>query len=256
MNRTSCSLMLDRMAARSPACWMAGPLVTRSGAESWWAMIIAIVVLPRPGGPDISTWSGVRPRATAASSISDSCSRTRSWPMSSSRVRGRRAASNARSSGVASPITVSGSMSRSRSSSMIRPSRACAGRRAAGSGRRHRRRDGRRAATVSTACSASRLDQPRPWRASRTWSRQAPPPVPTEVTGEPTRSLSSTTIRSAPLRPMPGTAVRAAWSDPEMACRSRSGVRTASIACATLGPTPLAVWTSSNMSRSSTSAKP
>ena len=55
--------------ARSPACWIAGPLVIRSGAESWWAMIIAIVVLPSPGGPDSSTWSGVRPRATAASSI-------------------------------------------------------------------------------------------------------------------------------------------------------------------------------------------
>ena len=37
---------------------MAGPLVIRSGAPSSAAMIIANVVLPRPGGPDSSTWSG------------------------------------------------------------------------------------------------------------------------------------------------------------------------------------------------------
>ena len=78
MNKTSPSLMPDKMAARSPACWMAGPLVIRNGAASWLAMIIAIVVLPSPGGPDSRTWSGVRPLATAASSTSDSCSRTRS----------------------------------------------------------------------------------------------------------------------------------------------------------------------------------
>ena len=34
---------------------MAGPLVMRSGAPSSAAMIIAMVVLPRPGGPDSST---------------------------------------------------------------------------------------------------------------------------------------------------------------------------------------------------------
>ena len=33
-------------------------------------MIIASVVLPSPGGPDSSTWSGARPRRRAASSTS------------------------------------------------------------------------------------------------------------------------------------------------------------------------------------------
>ena len=55
MNRTSPSSSEDRMAARSPACWIAGPEVIRSGEESSAAMIIASVVLPRPGGPDSST---------------------------------------------------------------------------------------------------------------------------------------------------------------------------------------------------------
>ena len=41
--------------ARSPARSMAGPLLIRSGAPSSAAMIIAIVVLPSPGGPDSST---------------------------------------------------------------------------------------------------------------------------------------------------------------------------------------------------------
>ena len=50
----------DRMAARSPACWMAGPLEIRSGADISAAMIMARVVLPSPGGPDSSTWSGTR----------------------------------------------------------------------------------------------------------------------------------------------------------------------------------------------------
>ena len=41
--------------ARSPARSIAGPLVIRSGAPSSAAMIMAIVVLPSPGGPDSST---------------------------------------------------------------------------------------------------------------------------------------------------------------------------------------------------------
>ena len=55
MKTTSPSLSVDSTAARSPARSIAGPLVIRSGAPSSAAMIIAIVVLPRPGGPDIST---------------------------------------------------------------------------------------------------------------------------------------------------------------------------------------------------------
>src|SRR6478609_3740017 len=99
---TSPSFMPERIAARSPAWVMAGPLVSRSGAVISWAMIIASVVLPRPGGPESSTWSGTRPRPRAASRTSPSCSRTRCWPTTSARVRGRSAASTARSSPSAS----------------------------------------------------------------------------------------------------------------------------------------------------------
>ena len=62
-NNTSPSLTDDKIAAKSPACCTAGPLVIRSGASISAAMIIAIVVLPRPGGPHRSTWSATRPRA-------------------------------------------------------------------------------------------------------------------------------------------------------------------------------------------------
>ncbi len=55
MKTTSPSLSVDRIAARSPARSIAGPLVTRSGAPSSAAMIMASVVLPSPGGPDSST---------------------------------------------------------------------------------------------------------------------------------------------------------------------------------------------------------
>src|SRR5262245_1808402 len=104
-NSTSPSASEERIAARSPACWMAGPLVIRIGAPSSTAMIIARVVLPSPGGPDSSTWSGGRPRLSAACRISASCSLTRSWPISSASRRGRRVASTSRSSPPASAAT-------------------------------------------------------------------------------------------------------------------------------------------------------
>ncbi len=55
MNRTSPPFSDVSMEARSPARSIAGPLVIRNGAPSSAAMIIAIVVLPSPGGPDSST---------------------------------------------------------------------------------------------------------------------------------------------------------------------------------------------------------
>ncbi len=84
--------------------WIAGPLVSRNGVVISAAMIIASVVLPSPGGPESSTWSGARPRWRAASSTRPSCSRTRCWPTTSSRVLGRSAASTARSSPSASAV--------------------------------------------------------------------------------------------------------------------------------------------------------
>src|SRR5580704_12882163 len=62
MKTTSPSLRVDKVATRSPDRSIAGPLVTRIGAPSSAATIIAIVVLPRPGGPASRTWSGGRPR--------------------------------------------------------------------------------------------------------------------------------------------------------------------------------------------------
>ena len=64
------------------------------------------------------------------------------------------------------------------------------------------------------------------------------------------------TIRSAPLRPMPGTWVSEAKSLVAIARRSSRGGWTASIVCASFGPTPFAVCSSSNSARSSSSAKP
>jgi hypothetical protein len=55
MNTTSPSPRVDSTAARSPARSMAGPLVIRIGVPSSAAMIMAMVVLPSPGGPDSST---------------------------------------------------------------------------------------------------------------------------------------------------------------------------------------------------------
>ena len=118
MKTTSPSLRVDKIAARSPERSMAGPLVMRIGAPSSAATIIAIVVLPRPGGPASSTWSGGRPRRSALCKISDSCSRTRAWPVNSVSRLGRSALSIMRSSASASADTIA-SVSRS-----IRPRRA------------------------------------------------------------------------------------------------------------------------------------
>ena len=60
MNSTSPGTSDDSSAARSPACWMAGPLDMRSGRPLSCATIIASVVLPSPGGPASRMWSGVR----------------------------------------------------------------------------------------------------------------------------------------------------------------------------------------------------
>src|SRR6478609_3273947 len=97
------------MAARSPACWIAGPLLIRSGAVISDATIMASVVLPRPGGPEKRTWSALRPRIRDAFSTRESCLRTRCWPTKSSRFLGRSAASMRRSSGSSPAATRDGS---------------------------------------------------------------------------------------------------------------------------------------------------
>ncbi len=102
----------DSIAARSPACWMAGPLVTRSGAPSSCATIIASVVLPSPGGPESRTWSGAWPRPRAASSTSDELLADDALPDELVEPRGRSAASTARSSSSAPLVATSAEASR------------------------------------------------------------------------------------------------------------------------------------------------
>ena len=72
------------------------------------------------------------------------------------------------------------------------------------------------------------------------------------------RSCRAARARSArrPCEPIPGTLVRATRSPVVTAARSASGLCTASIARASLGPTPDTVWTVSNTCRSSSSANP
>ena len=286
MNTTSPSASVDRIAARSPARSIAGPLVIRSGAPSSAAMIMAIVVLPSPGGPDISTWSGGRPRRSAPSSTSDSCSRTRAWPTNSSSRLGRSAPSITRSSASASGRHHAG-----RRASCAHAPVARASRPAPRSCAPSTRSAARRATDTSTAWPArsrpgvpaagqqfrldrgdrlvgvprlpAQADQARPHLVPPGRGRGAParacrPPRTggPASPGEPSRPASSSTIRWAPFRPMPGTVVSAVRSSVATARRSASGVNTASIARASRGPTPLAVCSSSNVLRSSSPAKP
>src|SRR5215472_15206148 len=64
-------------------------------------MMCESVVLPRPGGPNSSTWSSDSLRFTAASIKMESWLRIFSWPMYSPSARGRSVRSNASSCGVA-----------------------------------------------------------------------------------------------------------------------------------------------------------
>src|SRR6266508_4229428 len=89
------------MAARSPARSRAGPEVMRKPTSSSTATIAARLVLPSPGGPGNSRWSGGSPRLRADSSTTPSCSRVRAWPTNSASRRGRRLPSPAPSPGMA-----------------------------------------------------------------------------------------------------------------------------------------------------------
>src|SRR4051812_27757007 len=115
--------------------------------------------------------------------------------------------------------------------------------------------------TAASASSTSRVPQPRPTRAERSWSRQAPTPWPGRRTVSPPEetpslSLSSSTRRWAPLRPTPGTNVKAPTSSVATATRTASGECTESTAWASFGPTPLTDCRTSNTARSSALPKP
>jgi hypothetical protein len=63
MNSTSRGSRLVSSAARSPGRSSTGPEVWRRLTPISRAMMCASVVLPRPGGPNSSTWSSASPRA-------------------------------------------------------------------------------------------------------------------------------------------------------------------------------------------------
>ena len=112
MNRTSSSSNDDRMLARSPACWIAGPDVTRIGTPSSLDTIIASVVLPNPGGPASRMWSGGTCRLRAASRKSCSCFFSSGWPMKESKAAGRSSSSLTGSSSNGSAETMRSDLSR------------------------------------------------------------------------------------------------------------------------------------------------
>ena len=170
MKSTSPGTRLDSSAARSPACWIAGPLDIRRGRLDSWATIIASVVLPSPGGPASRMWSGVRFCRAAASRSSCSWPRTFDWPTNSASERGRRAPSKASSvsdSGVglitrSAAVKSAGSSRRRRSRRSPRALRTEPGQRRAAAApapsRAHRR---------SPRRSPPRRPAPRPGRSSR-----------------------------------------------------------------------------------------
>jgi len=159
MNSTSPGTRLDSRAARSPACWMAGPLDMRSGRPLSCATIIARVVLPSPGGPASRMWSGVRFCIAAASSSNCSCPRTFACPTNSASDRGRRAPSKASS---ASDSAAGRTKSASRSSVTSAPAGVQAGRARAAAGPEP---EGRRLRSPTRR--PLRRPEPRPVRSSR-----------------------------------------------------------------------------------------
>ena len=109
-------------------------------------------------------------------------------------------------------------------------------------------------ATDSTAASASLTDQPSPSSPARTWSRQHSSPARETGTGRHPLPVGRTDpvleLEHDPLRALCADAGHLAERHQVLvatARRSSSGPCTATIACASLGPTPLAVWSSSKI---------
>src|SRR5689334_439084 len=111
MRSTSRGSRLVSSAARSPGRSSTGPEVWRRFTPSSRAMMCASVVLPRPGGPNSSTWSSASPRLRAAWMKISSCPRTFSWPTYSASVPGRNERSNCSSCGEAGRWEISRSVS-------------------------------------------------------------------------------------------------------------------------------------------------
>ena len=250
---------------------MAGPLVMRSGAPSSAATIIARVVLPSPGGPDSSTWSGGRPRAAwRASSTIESCSRTLpgrrtpssvAWGAGPPRTRRprRRPASTASAASRRVGVAVDCDPS----------SRGSCGRSAAQRPARSRTGDVRpSAASASGATAVDRVvglaaDQPRPDErlaqlvlATRAGAGRSDGAGGGAHGRPPSRSLSSRTMRCGALLADAGHLGQRRRGLRWRPRGARVGRCTASTAWASRGPTPAAVCSASKTSRSSSSTKP
>ncbi len=101
MNKRSPSSRLVRTPAMSAGCSSTGPLEVRMRASISFAMIIARVVFPSPGGPESSTWSRVSPRCRAAVMNTSRFSLIFSCPTNSSSDCGRSSFSTSVSDGLA-----------------------------------------------------------------------------------------------------------------------------------------------------------
>ena len=168
-------------------------------APSSAATIIARLVLPRPGGPESRTWSGGSPRRRGALEHQlQLLAHPRLADELGEPARPQR--------GLDVEVVGLGRPRPSRDRSPGAPE--------TGSARPAAPPDARRrppfsASTASTACSAGLAGKPRPSSASTTWSRALPADAGAlgAGAGATTLSRSSRTIRSAPLRPIPGTRV-------------------------------------------------
>ena len=105
MKRTSPGVRVDSSAARSPACWIAGPLDMRSGRLALVRDDHRERRLAEPGRAGEQDVVGRAGSASAAASSSSwSCPRTLRWPTNSARFFGRSAPSKASSaSSTAAP---------------------------------------------------------------------------------------------------------------------------------------------------------
>jgi hypothetical protein len=200
----------DSTAARSPACWIAGPLVIRSGAPSSDGDDHRQRRLAEPGRAGqqhVVGQAGPRARPPRARG------RAARAPAPGRRTR-RGSSAAAHASTAASSTSTSGATRREPSSCTV----VVVGQRGPGcAGPRLQQRHAT-SGVVGPASSSHRRPRrrPRPWRTSRDRPAlraparpgRCPQPEPdvrstAEPAGRPSRSLSSSTRRWAPLRPTP-----------------------------------------------------
>ena len=229
----------------------AGPAVCTKRTPSSSATMRASEVLPSPGGPASSTWSSGSLRAAAAPIETASWAFTACCPTNSSSRRGRSRgsrSSSGRSCGVctrSSAITPGvriGSLTAACPSARARSGpRAC--------------RPARRRAARRPPGPRSRA-RPAPRAQARAGRRPRWIVIGAASSAGPTFSRSSTTIRSAVRRPIPGTAWSRAVSPAATAPSRSRGEPPERTAWATFGPTPWTPISRRNRSRSSSVAKP